>query len=190
MCSAPWPARSRTLGARTGDRPLLSRLRRRTDAGHDLALGQVAVAHHPAPTVLGQQAGEVVEECGHLNLDRLREKRARPAARHLGQRIGKCPWLGKLQNVTVGHGLSLLRWRSGGSNTTTIRRLNSSRRHQLLRIALQTLLKIATQRIQQLTGLLYRAYLPGKGGLSYLSTILKSSRLYMCPRSVNSLGPF
>lgn len=81
-------------GRAHGDRPLLSRLRRRTDAGHDLALGQVAVAHHPVPTVLGQQ------------------------------------------NVTVGYRVSLLRWRSGGSNTPTIRRLTPSCRHQLSRIAL------------------------------------------------------
>src|SRR6202011_5140179 len=33
---------------------------------------------------------------------------------HLGQRIGKISWLGELENISVGHGVSLLRWRSGG----------------------------------------------------------------------------
>ena len=57
------------------------------------------------------------------------------AAQHLDQRIGKRRWLGKLQNVIVTHGVSLLRWKSGGSITPTIRRLNPSPRHQLLAIA-------------------------------------------------------
>jgi DNA-binding MarR family transcriptional regulator len=43
------------------------------------------------------------------------------------------------ENVSVGHGVSLLRWRSGGSNTPTIRRLIPSCRHQLSRIALHSL---------------------------------------------------
>jgi hypothetical protein len=36
------------------------------------------------------------------------------AAQHLGQWIGKSSWLGQLENVSLGHGVSLLRWRSGG----------------------------------------------------------------------------
>ena len=39
---------------------------------------------------------------------------------HLSQRVGKRAWLGKLENITVGHGVSLLQWRSGGENTPTI----------------------------------------------------------------------
>src|SRR5213079_2435700 len=54
---------------------------------------------------------------------------------HLSQRVGKRAWLGKLENITVGHGVSLLQWRSGGENTPTIRRPTLSCRHQLLRIA-------------------------------------------------------
>ena len=34
-------------------------------------------------------------------------------AQDLGQRIGECPWLTELENVSLGHGVSLLRWRSG-----------------------------------------------------------------------------
>src|SRR5438477_10587494 len=49
--------------------------------------------------------------------------------------VGKRAWLGKLKNITVGHGVSLLQWRNGGANTFTIRRLTLSCRHQFLRIA-------------------------------------------------------
>jgi hypothetical protein len=76
--------------------------------------------------------GRMVEEGGNLRLDGMGQKGTSTAAQHLGKR----PWLGKLENVTLGHGVSLLQWRSGGSNTPTIRRLTPSRRHQLPRIAL------------------------------------------------------
>jgi hypothetical protein len=38
----------------------------------------------------------------------------RTAAQDLCQGIGEGPWLGKLDDVAVGHGVSLLHWRSGG----------------------------------------------------------------------------
>src|SRR5207302_7215959 len=47
----------------------------------------------------------------------------RPVAQHLGERISERPWLNQLDHVSIGHGVSLLCWRSGGSNTPTIRRL-------------------------------------------------------------------
>src|SRR3954462_11847577 len=65
------------------------------------------------------------EEFGHLGLDRLRQQGARPVAQHLGERVGKQPWLMQLDHVSIGHGVSLLCWRSGGSDTPTIRRLLS-----------------------------------------------------------------
>src|SRR3954462_1837586 len=49
--------------------------------------------------------------------------RARSVAQHLGERVGERPWLKQLDDVSIGHGVSLLCWRSGGSNTPTIRRL-------------------------------------------------------------------
>src|SRR6266550_3192820 len=63
------------------------------------------------------------EEFGHLGLDRLRQQGARSVAQHLGKRVGERPWLKQLDDVSIGHGVSLLCWRSGGSNTPTIRRL-------------------------------------------------------------------
>src|SRR5258708_39191808 len=63
------------------------------------------------------------EEFGHLGLDRLGQPGARSVAQHLGKRVGERPWLKQLDDVSIGHGVSLLCWRSGGSNTPTIRRL-------------------------------------------------------------------
>src|SRR2546423_12064092 len=54
------------------------------------------------------------EQARNLSLDGLRQKRSRAVAQNLGQRIGKSSWLGELENVSVGHGVSLLCWRSGG----------------------------------------------------------------------------
>src|SRR5205085_10121241 len=81
------------------------------------------------------------EEFGHLGLDRLGQQGARSVAQHLGNRVGERPWFKQLDDVSIGHGVSLLFWRSGGSNTPTIRRLlpvrpsptsaNSSKRCQL-----------------------------------------------------------
>src|SRR6476620_7168379 len=62
------------------------------------------------------------EKFGHLGLDRLRQQGARSVAQHLGERVGKRPWLKQLDHGSIGHGVSLLCWRSGGSNTPTIRR--------------------------------------------------------------------
>ena len=53
----------------------------------------------------------------NARLDGLRQQRSRAVAKHLGQRIGACPWLGELENISLGHGVSLLRWRSGGFET-------------------------------------------------------------------------
>src|SRR3954465_14469073 len=63
------------------------------------------------------------EKFGHLGLDRLRQQGARPVTQHLGERVGERPWLKQLDHVSIGHRVSLLCWRSGGSNTPPIRRL-------------------------------------------------------------------
>src|SRR5262245_57012796 len=85
----------------------------RADAGHDLALGQMPVAHQPLAAVIGQLVGMTGEQGCYLGLDGLSQQCSRTAAQNLGQRIGKSSWLGELENVSVGHGVSLLRWRSG-----------------------------------------------------------------------------
>src|ERR1700680_3807052 len=95
----------------------------------------MSVAHQPLAAVVGELVGMAVEQGRSLGLDRLRKQCSRAVAQNFGQRIGECPWMGEWENVSVGHGVSLLRWRSGGSNTPTIRRLTPSCRHQLSCIA-------------------------------------------------------
>src|SRR3954471_18940791 len=63
------------------------------------------------------------EKFGHFCLNRLRQQGTRSVAQHLGERVGKRPWLKQLDHGSIGHGVSLLCWRSGGANTPTIRRL-------------------------------------------------------------------
>jgi len=65
---------------------------------------------------------------GDLGFDRLGQQGTRSIAQDLGQMVGEDPWLNQLDDVIVGHGVSLLRWRSGGLTTPTIRRLANSRR--------------------------------------------------------------
>src|SRR4051794_16267893 len=63
------------------------------------------------------------EKFGHFCLNRLRQQGTRSVAQHLGERVSERPWLKQLDHGSIGHGVSLLRWRSGGANTPTIRRL-------------------------------------------------------------------
>jgi len=58
--------------------------RDRADAGHDLTLGQMTVAHQPSAAMLGALFGVEVEEGGHLRLHRLGQLRPSAAAQHLG----------------------------------------------------------------------------------------------------------
>jgi hypothetical protein len=86
----------------------------RTDAGHDLAFGQMPAADQPPAAIIGKLVGMRAQQARNLGLDGLRQKRSRAVAQNLGQRIGKSPWLRELENISVGHGVSLLCWRSGG----------------------------------------------------------------------------
>src|SRR3954454_18688459 len=63
------------------------------------------------------------EKFGHFCLNRLRQQGTRSVAQHLGERVSKRSWLKQLDHGSIGHGVSLLCWRSGGANTPTIRRL-------------------------------------------------------------------
>src|SRR5689334_8657487 len=72
------------------------------------------MAHQPLAAVVGQLVGMAGEQSCDFRLDGLRQQRSRATAQHLRQRIDKTSWLGKLENVSLGHGVSLLCWRSGG----------------------------------------------------------------------------
>src|SRR3984893_17933327 len=74
----------------------------------------MAMAHHALLARLGPEIDMLCEKLSNLRLDRLGQQRTRAAAQDLCQGIGKGPWLGELDHVTVGHGVSLLHWRSGG----------------------------------------------------------------------------
>src|SRR5713226_9756326 len=84
-------SRSRTRGWRT-DRP---------DAGHDLALRKMAVAHDALPARLGLEIAMLCEKLRNLRLDGMGQQRTRAAAQDLCEGIGKGPWLGELDDVTV-----------------------------------------------------------------------------------------
>src|SRR5205807_10624156 len=84
------------------------------NAGHDLALRKMAVAHDALMAGLGLQIGMLCQKLGDLRLNGLGQQRTRAAAQDLCERIGEDPWLGELDDVTLRHGVSLLYWRSGG----------------------------------------------------------------------------
>src|SRR6516165_7820088 len=86
----------------------------RADAGHDVALWKMAMTHHVLMARLGLEIRMLCEKLSNLRLDRLSQQRTRAAAQDLCQGVGEDPWLGELDDVIVGHGVSLLHWRSGG----------------------------------------------------------------------------
>ena len=71
-----------------------------------------------------------------------------PARRRAGSLSGNSegPWLGELDHVTVGHGVSLLHWRSGGVEHHHDTPPYRSRRHQLLAIARERVATAAATR--------------------------------------------
>src|SRR5215475_15802721 len=54
------------------------------------------------------------EKLSDLGLYGLGQQRARALSQDFGELIVKRSWLNQLEHVIVGHGISLLRWRSGG----------------------------------------------------------------------------
>src|SRR5713226_7665224 len=74
----------------------------------------MAVAHDALPARLGLEIAMLCEKLRNLRFDGLGQQRMRAAAQDLCEGIGKGPWLGELDDVTVRHGVSLLHWRSGG----------------------------------------------------------------------------
>jgi hypothetical protein len=86
MRSPPSAARSRTRGQHGN----------RTDAGHDLALGQMPMAHQPRPAISSQLVGVVAEKACNLGLHSLRQQRSRAIAQNFCQRIAESLWLGNL----------------------------------------------------------------------------------------------
>jgi hypothetical protein len=74
----------------------------------------VTVADHALVAVLGLQIGMLAEKVRDLGLDRLGKQGTGPIAQDFGELIVELSWLNQLGDVILGHGISLLRWRSGG----------------------------------------------------------------------------
>src|SRR5712671_2074673 len=56
----------------------------------------------------------LAEKVRDLGLDRLGQQSTHPFAQDFGELIVDVSWLNQLDDVIFGHGISLLRWRSGG----------------------------------------------------------------------------
>src|SRR5438105_10293953 len=56
----------------------------------------------------------LAEKVRNLGLDRLGQQSTRPMTQDFGELIVDVSWLNQLDDVIFGHGISLLRWRSGG----------------------------------------------------------------------------
>src|SRR6476659_4336064 len=56
----------------------------------------------------------LAEKVRDLGLDRLGQQSTRLIAQDFGELIVDVSWLNQLDDVNFGHGISLLRWRSGG----------------------------------------------------------------------------
>jgi len=74
----------------------------------------VAVPNQALPAVIGALVGMFPKKAGYFGFNSLSKQRSRAVAQNVGQSIGESPWLNHSKNVSVGHGVSLLRWRSGG----------------------------------------------------------------------------
>jgi hypothetical protein len=74
----------------------------------------VTVADDALVAVRGLQIGMLAEKARDLGLDRLGQQGTRPITQDFGELVVDVSWLNQLDDVIFGHGISLLRWRSGG----------------------------------------------------------------------------
>ena len=72
------------------------------------------VADDAGAAIVDLETGVLVEEAGDLGLNRLREQGTRPIAKDFRELVVEGSWLNQSDDVIVGHGISLLCWRSGG----------------------------------------------------------------------------
>lgn len=73
----------------------------------------MAMAHDALAAILGLEISMLGEKIRDLGLDRLRQQRASSLPQDFGELVVKGSWLNQLEHVIVGHGISLLQWRSG-----------------------------------------------------------------------------
>ena len=72
------------------------------------------MAHDALVAVLGLQIGMLAEKVCNLGHYCLGKQGTRPIAQDFGELILDVSWLNQLDDVIFRHGISLLRWRSGG----------------------------------------------------------------------------
>jgi putative tryptophan/tyrosine transport system substrate-binding protein len=72
-----------------------------TDAGHDLAPGQMPMAHQPLAAISGELVGVAAEQGRDFGFNGLCQQRAGTVAQNLGQRIGKTSWMGEPENAEL-----------------------------------------------------------------------------------------
>jgi hypothetical protein len=61
----------------------------------------------------GKCLAELAKKLSQLGLKGPRQQRTRALTQNFGEWIDECPWLNQFEDTIVGHGVSLLRWRSG-----------------------------------------------------------------------------
>src|SRR5215467_16322536 len=74
----------------------------------------MAVAHNALAAVLRLKVRMLGKKIRDLGLYGLSKQRARSLPQDFGELVVKASWLNQLEHVSVGPGISLLRWRSGG----------------------------------------------------------------------------
>jgi hypothetical protein len=90
--------------------------RDKADPRQYLTLRQMAVADDALASIPGLELAMPVEKVRHLRLDRLGKQATRATAQDFGELIAESAWLNQFDDVRIRHGISLLRWRSGGFN--------------------------------------------------------------------------
>jgi hypothetical protein len=73
----------------------------------------MAVAYQPPVAILGQLVSVRFKKTRDFGFDSLGEEAPCALPQHSGQRIGKLSWLSQFDDIILGHGVSLLQWRSG-----------------------------------------------------------------------------
>ena len=74
----------------------------------------MTVADDALVALRGLQIGMLAEKVRDLGLDCLGQQGTRPITQDFGELVVDVSWLNQLDDVIFGHGISLLRWRSGG----------------------------------------------------------------------------
>ena len=72
------------------------------------------MVHDALATILGLQVCMLAEKIRDLGLYSLSQQATRPLPQDFGELVVEGSWLNQLEHVILGHGISVLQWRSGG----------------------------------------------------------------------------